>query len=217
MSNIQVYIIQKPWGKHSNPVDECPVNLASRKPTINVVDFINRYNLGSGYVSGFDDMKKFLFKLFKSGYVTTGWGLSGLDLNLDIADWAHNYIVINKINNNNVRCEEAIGCYKSLKILKNIKKNDILVLPYFDKDTGYMNKNDRCTVVKVKGKYFFVDNIYDKNKNGWELDFGHRIEVDSNSAITLNTTDLPFSFSAYRKRVIRIKNDIYSKYIRDLF
>lgn len=140
-----------------------------------------------------------LKKELKNGRLRQGWGLKFNDMDLNLRQsqdkWIENYRKLcYKVWGSNVSCSMAVGRWKILSKLLEMKKGDIIFIPRIPDYSTF-------TVATVKKKYDF------KELKGF-IDHGHVIEIEDeiNEFDYGRSTLQPKIFLPYRKAVNRIRS-----------
>ena len=155
-------------------------------------------------VSPLDDYSKVdigtLKHELKNGRLRQGWGLKYNDMDLNLRrsqdEWIENYRKLGyKVWGSNVSCSMAMGRWKILSKLLEMKKRDIIFIPRIPNYSKF-------TVVTVKKEYNF------KELKGF-IGHGHLIEIEDeiNEFDYGRSTLQPKIFLPYRKAVNRIRSE----------
>lgn len=120
------------------------------------------------------DKSDLIKELFDNGKLRQGWGEEYDDMSLDLKQvtddqslkiWAKNYIKLAwRVGGERIKsCKKACGRYEILKVMKEVGKGDIVIIPR-------VPDNDHFTIAMVKEGYNF------EKFNGF-IGHGHVIDV----------------------------------------
>jgi len=136
-------------------------------------------------------------ELWQCGKLRQGWGIEGLDLRIDMNDWIRNYILGAKkywgVDIQDNYCEIAMGRYNILKVMLDMKNDDIIFIPKHSQNNHH-NEN-YFTICKVIGNYYF-------DLNGKIKDFGHVIPVKIIGTFKYGNGIDGIDFSGYYSKAI---------------
>ena len=196
-----------------SPKGNCPLDYAQAKEVISnlkqeeitPIDYDN-----NGHLDFIHD------ELWQKHILRQGWGIADLDLVQDVKPWIENYMISGKIFwDADIDCNAAKGRWNILKRMKNIKANDILLIP--KTSSVYLNDYNVFTVCQVDSAYYFdcPNNIQDfghclKVKNIQEFKYGEKTleRSDFGTPYLWAITQIKNYHSRYRK----IKDFIHSEY-----
>ncbi len=188
----------------------CPILSDKEKKDIKkYCDEVDTINDSSQDYGTSDLIKEF----FDNGKLRQGWGLQydgmSMDLNQVTDDdkslkiWLKNYVKLAmRVWGKKIKCRDACGRYGLLKVIKDMEKGHIVLIPRVPDD-------DHFTIAEVKKRYYF------EKFNGF-VGHGHVIEVYKNKTKVFEYGKNGINritFMPYRKAVDEIREGhiIYPK------
>jgi hypothetical protein len=164
-SKIFVFRISK-GNEPGNPKGRCPLdysevlkeikNLSQKQ--IKIIDYENNDHLG--FVKN---------EFWNNNTLRQGWGIKNTDLTQDIKHWIENYMLSGKIFwGDDISCNSAKGRWNILRRLKDIRVNDIIIIPKSSREQ--LDDYYKYIICQAENEYYFD---YPEHIQ----DFGHCLKV----------------------------------------